>query len=79
MITTISLDFASEMDAKQILESIRPDNTPLPDGISIKTNLEKNTIIIQIECTRGIDSLRYTVEDIMSAIDLSVRTIETIE
>lgn len=79
MIATIEIEFDSEMDAKQVLNSINPDNTPLPTGISINTNQTKNRIKIRIECTRGIDSLRSTVEDIMSAIDLSVRTIDTIE
>lgn len=79
MIARIEIDFDSETDAKHVLDSINPDNTPLPPGISIETKLLGNRIAMRIECTRGIDSLRFTVEDIMSAIDLSVRTIDTVE
>ena len=79
MIATIEIEFASEIDAKQVLYSINPDNVPLPVGISIDTNQTGKRVKLQIECSRGIDSFRSTVEDIMSAIDLSVRTINTIE
>ena len=79
MIATITLDFDRLDDAEHILESINPDNTPLPDGISIESIMNNRTIAIRIECTRGIDSFRSTIEDIMSAIDLSIRTIDTVE
>jgi tRNA threonylcarbamoyladenosine modification (KEOPS) complex Pcc1 subunit len=79
MIATIDIEFDSEIDAKQVLNSINPDNTPLPVGISIDTDQTGTRVKLRIECSRGIDSLRSTVEDIMSAIDLSVRTIDTIE
>ncbi len=79
MIAAIEIEFDTEMDAKQVLNSINPDNTPLPVGISIDTTQIGKRIKLRIECARGIDSLRSTVEDIMSAIDLSIRTIDTIE
>jgi tRNA threonylcarbamoyladenosine modification (KEOPS) complex Pcc1 subunit len=79
MLAEIQIEFKSNEDAAHILEAINPDNSPLPLGITIHTQVEDARLIIRIECERGIDSLRATVEDIMSAIDLSVRTINTIE
>ena len=79
MLAEIQLEFESNEDATHVLKAINPDNSPLPPGIVIQTSVEKNRLLIRIECERGIDSLRATVEDIMSAIDLSVRTINTIE
>ena len=79
MLAEIQLNFESNEDATHVLEAINPDNSPLPSGISIQTSVDENRLLITIECERGIDSLRTTVEDIMSAIDLSVRTINTLE
>ncbi len=79
MLADIQLEFESHEDANQVLNAINPDNSPLPPGISIQTSVEQNRLLIRIECERGIDSLRATVEDIMSAIDLSLRTLNTIE
>ncbi|MHA2426099.1 MAG: KEOPS complex subunit Pcc1 [Candidatus Thorarchaeota archaeon] len=79
MLAEIQLEFKSNEDATQVLRAINPDNSPLPPGISIQTRVDTNRLSIIIECERGIDSLRATVEDIMSAIDLSVRTLNTIE
>ncbi|MHA1907312.1 MAG: KEOPS complex subunit Pcc1 [Candidatus Thorarchaeota archaeon] len=79
MLAEIQLEFESNEDATHVLNAIKPDNSPLPPGIAIQTSVEANRLLIRIECERGIDSLRATVEDIMSAIDLSVRTINTVE
>ena len=79
MLAEIQIEFKSNEDATHVLNAINPDNTPLPPGISIQTGVEEKRLLFKIECERGIDSLRATIEDIMSAIDLSVRTINTVE
>ncbi|MGY5871972.1 MAG: KEOPS complex subunit Pcc1 [Candidatus Thorarchaeota archaeon] len=78
MIATIKLDFQSPSVAKQILEAISPDNTPLPKGLAINCSVEETKLIITIQCDRSIESLGATLEDIMSAIDLSLRTSKSI-
>ena len=74
MIATIKLDFQSSEVAKQILEAISPDNTPLPKGLTIDCSVKGTKLLITIQCERSINSLGATLEDIMSAIDLSLRT-----
>ena len=78
MIATIKLDFQSTDVAKQILEAIKPDNTPLPKGLTIDCSTKGTKLLITIHCKRSIDSLGATLEDIMSAIDLSLRTSNSI-
>lgn len=78
MIATIKLDFQSSEVAKQILEAISPDNTPLPKGLTIDCSVKGTKLLITIECERSISSLGATLEDIMSAIDLSLRTSKSI-
>ena len=79
MSVQIELEFDDHLQATRVLDAVAPDNSPLPSGITIITKIIENKLVIHIECERSIDSLRATVEDIMSAIDLSVRTIQSIE
>jgi len=78
MIATIKLDFQSSDVANQILEAISPDNTPLPKGLTIDCSVKGTKLLIAIQCERSISSLGATLEDIMSAIDLSLRTSKSI-
>ncbi len=75
---SIEIEFESDKDAIQVMESINPDNSPLPQGIEIHTEVRDARLVVKIRCNRGIDSLRSTIEDIMSAIDLSVRTLDLV-
>jgi len=69
MIATIKLDFQSSDVAKQTLEAI---------GLTITCSVEETKLLITIQCERSISSLGATLEDIMSAIDLSLRTSKSI-
>ena len=79
MIAHIKLDFETEAEAKRILSAISPDNSPLPLGLEIDCETHKKSLTITIRLERSIDSLGATLEDIMSAIDLSMRTSESLE
>jgi hypothetical protein len=79
MHTTISLSFKTPKDAKRILLAINPDNSPLPLGLEIECHAEDTKLIIEIQCERGITSLGSTIEDILSAIDLSIRTSDSLD
>lgn len=78
MRTVIELTLASSMEAKEVLEAISPDNFPLPAGLEIDTRVDENLLVVKITCSRGPKSLGATVEDLMSAIDLSLRTMKSI-
>lgn len=79
MIATINLEFQSPEIAKRVLDAISPDNTPLPAGLAIECTVDNIHLLVRIECERSIESLGATLEDIMSAIDLSIRTSETVD
>lgn len=78
MIATIKLDFQSSDVAKRTLEAINPDNAPLPSGLIIECSVEETKLLITIQCERSISSLGATLEDILSAIDLSLRTSKSV-
>ncbi len=79
MIVHIQLDFESEEEAKRTLYAITPDNSPLPEGLEIECSLANQKVNITIQSSRSLESLAATLEDIMSAVDLSLRTSDSID
>ncbi|MHA1902987.1 MAG: KEOPS complex subunit Pcc1 [Candidatus Thorarchaeota archaeon] len=79
MMADINLEFPSSAEAERISKSLSPDNVPLPPGLRIDTQVRGNQLVLKVECKRGLDSLRATLEDIMSAIDLALRTTRLVE
>ncbi|MHA1951191.1 MAG: KEOPS complex subunit Pcc1 [Candidatus Thorarchaeota archaeon] len=79
VITQIQLDFESEAEAKRILSAIAPDNYPLPSGLKIECSIKHHSLTITIHSERSVDSLGATIEDLMSAVDLSMRTSKTLD
>lgn len=75
----IKLNFESKEDARRTLLAISPDNTPLPEGIEIKCSLNDQQVYVIIQSSRSLESLAGTVEDMMSAIDLSMRTSDSVD
>jgi hypothetical protein len=75
----IQLEFESEEEAKTTLSAITPDNSPLPEGLEIDCTLEGQQLHIKIQSVRSLESLAATLEDIMSAVDLSLRTSDSVE
>jgi hypothetical protein len=79
LIVHIQLDFESKEDAMRTLSAIAPDNSPLPEGLDIECTLENQKINVTIHSSRSLESLAATLEDIMSAIDLSLRTSDSVD
>jgi hypothetical protein len=79
MIATIKLEFQSPEIAERVLDAISPDNSPLPTGLTIECAVEDTYLLARIQCERSIESLGATLEDLMSAIDLSMRTSASVD
>lgn len=79
MIVHIQLNFESEEEATRTLLAISPDNSPLPEGLEIECSLDNQQVNITIHSSRSLESLAATLEDVMSAIDLSLRTSESVD
>jgi hypothetical protein len=75
----IQLDFESEEKARRTLSAISPDNSPLPEGLEIECSLDNQKINVIIRSSRSLESLAATLEDMMSAIDLSLRTSDSVD
>ena len=79
MLARIRFEFQSSTIASHVMDAVSPDNTPLPPGLKIRVELDGHGLSLEIESERSIDSFRGTIEDIMSAIDLSLRTMDSVE
>jgi hypothetical protein len=79
LIVHIQLDFESEKEARRTLLAISPDNSPLPKGLEIECSHDNRRVNITIHSSRNLESLAATLEDIMSAIDLSLRTSDSVD
>ncbi|KXH76506.1 MAG: hypothetical protein AM326_02685 [Candidatus Thorarchaeota archaeon SMTZ-45] len=75
----IKLNFESKEDARRTLLAITPDNTPLPEGLEIECSLDNQQVNVRIRSSRSLESLAGTLEDLMSAIDLSMRTSDSVD
>ena len=79
MIVHIQLNFKSEEEARRTLFAISPDNSPLPEGLEIECSCDDQKVNVTINSSRSLESLAATLEDIMSAIDLSLRTSDSVD
>ncbi|RDE13071.1 MAG: hypothetical protein C4K47_06775 [Candidatus Thorarchaeota archaeon] len=79
IVVTIELELQPIADAQRVLASVLPDNVPLPTGLRIESETLNGKLVFRIECNRALDSLRATIEDLLSAVDLSLRTLKSTE
>ena len=79
MKATIDLMLSTSDECQRVLDAVSPDNHPLPQGLSITSRLQDAHLIFEIASKKGIDTLRATLEDLLSAIDLAMRTSEIVE
>jgi hypothetical protein len=79
LIVHIQLNFKSEEEARRTLSAISPDNSPLPEGLEIECSCDNQKVNVTIHSSRSLESLAATLEDIMSAIDLSLRTSDSVD
>ena len=74
----IRLEMDSASSAESLLHIIAPDNSPLPEGLSIECSTDDSILFIKIHSSRTVESLGATIEDIMNAIDLALRVGESV-
>lgn len=75
---TASLKYRDQATALSILEAITPDNTEA-QGISIRAHVEDATLLITLNCTRGVGSLLATLDDLISCIQSAEKALERIQ
>jgi hypothetical protein len=61
------------------LEAITPDNTEASQGISIRAHVEDATLLMTVNCTKGVGSLLATLDDLISCIQSAEKALEHIQ
>ncbi len=78
MRATIVLSFASEVVASQVGQALLPDNRGVPDGLRIRMGECGPILTVVVECDKGAGTLRNTIDDILEAVDVTLRTRDAI-
>ncbi len=68
--------------AEAIRKALEPDNTSIPESISIKIVEEEDKIRIIVEymgSPRNILTLRNTVDDLLEHLNIAVKAIESVK
>jgi hypothetical protein len=77
--TEIRVQYDERETVEAVLQAISPDNMTVPEGQTLNARLEDNTLIIEIECERGLGSLIATLDDLLSCIqsaDIALKQVE---
>ncbi|MEM0383765.1 MAG: KEOPS complex subunit Pcc1 [Candidatus Caldarchaeum sp.] len=76
--SVVRMAFEDEEKASTVYHSLKPDDKPLPTGLSVDTRLEGRDVVVEVECTRGFASFLATLDDILSSAGLSERVYRTV-
>jgi hypothetical protein len=77
--TKIDITYKDKKTAAAIQRAITPDNVGAPEGMHIITNLNGNSLEIEVYSERSIGSLISTLDDLLSCIQAAEKTIEELE
>ena len=76
VLATVSIKYTDQTTAQSILEAITPDNIKAPQGISINANVKDTTLLITVNCKRGVGSLLSTLDDLILCIQSAEKALE---
>ncbi len=69
--SVIRVDFEDSEKAHVVYSSIKPDNKPLPQGLHLEAIVEGATVVVNVECSRGLESFLATIDDLLRMMALS--------
>ena len=78
MMAKIVLRYDSTRIANAIAQAISPDNETVPVGLKIKTLGNGRSIVTSITCSTRLETLMYTVDDLLSSVQIAERSIKSL-
>jgi hypothetical protein len=76
---TVTLEYKDEKTAKAIAQAVSPDNFKTPVGLQVKTELENNKVITQIECEGKLATFTATIDDLLFSASTAENTLKSIK
>lgn len=66
----MEISFPTAKEAKAVMDSLRPDNVMVPQGISIVLKTRKNCLLVEISSHVTIETFISTVDEILEHISI---------
>jgi hypothetical protein len=75
---TITLEYKDQKTAQAVAEAISADNLKTPIGLQVKTTLDNNKVVTEIECGGKLATFTATIEDLIFSASTAEKTIKMI-
>lgn len=73
---TVSVGFIDTNDARTVFAAVEPENMRLPDGLTCRGHVvAEKTLEYQVATSRGIASLRATIDDLLKSIAVATNVL----
>jgi hypothetical protein len=66
----MEISFPPAKEEKAVMDSLRPDNVMVPQGISIVLKTRKNCLLVEISSHVAIETFISTVDEILEHISI---------
>jgi|TARA_B110001454_G_C12527517_1_gene353781 uncharacterized protein YpiB (UPF0302 family) len=75
----ISLKFREKSTAAIIAKSLDPDNKDFPEGMTMSQSVKNNILEINFKSNNVMETLLNTVDEVLSMIDMTSKTLEKVK
>ncbi len=75
----IVLEYSDLRTAKAIAEAISPENFKTPDELSIKTLVEKDKVITNVNCRGKMLTFVSTIDDLLFSASVAEKAVHSIK
>jgi|TARA_B100001750_G_scaffold25800_1_gene17168 hypothetical protein len=75
----ISIKFRNKSSAVIIAKSLDPDNKDFPEGLTMTQSVNNNILEIKFKSNNVLETLLNTVDEVLSMIDMTSKTLEKVE
>ena len=71
MEATITLRYKSEREAEAVANAVLPDNSKLPQGLSVETGVDGSRVLTIVKCETKLETLMATIDDFFSCVSIA--------
>ena len=75
----ISIQFTRKASASIIANSLDPDNKDFPEGLIMNQKVNGNKLELYFESSSALESLLNTVDEVLSMIDMTNKTLDKVK
>ena len=75
---TVILEYKDKKTAQAVAEAISADNLKTPIGLQVKTTLDNNKVVTEIECDGKLATFTATIDDLLFSASTAEKTIKII-